>query len=319
MVADPTGSGGRRSSRRSTEIEPCVDGFLDWILTERGLAENTIIAYQRDIEVFAEYLREKGFSIISEITSTQIVSFLRNLTHLGLSAKSIARKLTTIRIFFRYLLLESILEEDPTEGVEMPKLPKPLPDIISVEQVSRIIDGVDLTLAKGLGIRDRAILETLYATGARESEVINMKKQDIYEDIGFVRIFGKGSKERLVPINRTALHWISRYMRDVRPGLMSKRITPVIFLTNRGNPLSRMGLYNIVRRWSEKAGLENVHPHTFRHAFATHLVEGGAGLRAVQEMLGHADISSTQIYTNVSRKYLHDAYEKFHPRGARIN
>lgn len=318
MRADATDLGGRRASRRSSGIEPCVDGFLDWILTERGLAENTITAYQRDIGVFAEYLREKGISDIGEITSTQIVSFLRNLTNLELSTKSIARKMTTIRSFFRYLILEGNLEEDPTEGIEMPKLPKPLPDIISVEQVSRIIDGVDLTLAKGLGIRDRAILETLYATGARESEVINMKKQDIYEDIGFVRIFGKGSKERLVPINRAALYWINRYLRDVRPGLVSKKVSPVIFLTNRGNPLSRMGLYNIVRNWSDKAGLEDVHPHTFRHAFATHLIEGGAGLRAVQEMLGHADISSTQIYTNVSRKYLHDAYDKFHPRGARI-
>ncbi len=318
MSADSTDLGGRRTSRRSSEIEPCVDGFLDWILTERGLAENTIAAYQSDIGVFAEYLREKGISDIGKITSTQIVSFLRNLTNLGLSTKSIARKMTTIRSFFRYLILEGNLEEDPTEGIEMPKLPKPLPDIITIEQVSRIIDGVDLTFANGLGIRDRAILETLYATGARESEVINMKKQDIYEDIGFVRIFGKGSKERLVPINRAALHWINRYLLDIRPGLVSNKVTPLIFLTNRGNPLSRMGLYNIVRKWSDKAGLADVHPHTFRHAFATHLIEGGAGLRAVQEMLGHADISSTQIYTNVSRKYLHDAYDKFHPRGARI-
>jgi len=308
----------RRASRRSSKIESCVDGFLDWILTERGLAENTIAAYQRDIGVFAEYLREKEISDVDDISSTNIVSFLRNLTELELSTKSIARKMTTIRGFFRYLILEGNLEEDPTEGLDMPKLPKPLPDIISVEQVSRIIDGVDLTLPKGLGIRDRAILETLYATGARESEVINMKKQDIYEDIGFVRIFGKGSKERLVPINRAALHWINRYQRDVRPGLVTKKVTPVIFLTNRGNPLSRMGLYNIVRKWSDKAGLADVHPHTFRHAFATHLLEGGAGLRAVQEMLGHADISSTQIYTNVSRKYLHDAYDKFHPRGKRF-
>lgn len=318
MSADSTDLGGRRASRRSSGIEPCVDGFLDWILTERGLAENTIAAYQRDIGVFSEYLREKGISDIGEISSTQIVSFLRNLTNLELSTKSIARKMTTIRSFFRYLILEGNLEEDPTEGIEMPKLPKPLPDIISVDQVSQIIDGVDLTLAKGLGIRDRAILETLYATGARESEVINMKKQDIYKDIGFVRIFGKGSKERLVPINRAALYWIDRYLRDVRPGLVSNKVSPVIFLTNRGNPLSRMGLYNIVRKWSDKAGFVDVHPHTFRHAFATHLIEGGAGLRAVQEMLGHADISSTQIYTNVSRKYLHDAYDKFHPRGARI-
>lgn len=301
--------------RNSTDIDICVDGFIDWILTERGLAENTIESYQKDIADFTEYLREKDISDITNISQVNIVGFLRMLTDIGLSSKSVARKLSSIRGFFRYLLLESKLEKDPTEGVDMPKLPKPLPDVISPEQIDSILNGVDLTHPRGLGIRDRAILETLYATGARESEIIGLKTQDVYEDIAFVRVFGKGSKERLVPINESALHWISRYRRDVRPVLASKKKTPVLFLNVRGGQLSRMGLYKIVRKWCDKAGLPEVHPHTFRHAFATHLIEGGADLRAVQEMLGHADISTTQIYTNISREHLHKVYIKFHPRG----
>jgi integrase/recombinase XerD len=307
----------RGRQRNSTNIDICVDGFMDWILTERGLAENTIESYQKDIADFTQHLRDKEISDITDISQVNIIGFLRMLTDIGLSTKSVARKLSSIRGFFRYLLLESKLEKDPTEGVDMPKLPKPLPDVISPEQVDSILNGVDLTHPRGLGIRDRAILETLYATGARESEVIGLKTQDVYDDIAFVRVFGKGSKERLVPINDSALHWISRYRRDVRPGLTSEKRTPVLFLNIRGGQLSRMGLYKIVRKWCDKAGLPEVHPHTFRHAFATHLIEGGADLRAVQEMLGHADISTTQIYTNISREHLHGVYQKFHPRGNR--
>ncbi len=306
-------------NRTSLDIDVCLDGFMDWILTERGLSQNTIAAYERDLKAFVIYLDGKDISDVGGVTQINIVGFLRKLTDDGLSAKTISRKMSSIRGFFRYLLLEGKLEKDPTEAVELPKLPKPLPDVISFEQVEKIMNSVDLSHPKGLGIRDRAILETLYATGARESEIIDLKTQDVYEDIGFVRVFGKGDKERLIPINDQALHWISRYVRDVRPKLMTKNRIPILFLNSRGGRLSRMGLYKIVRKWCEKAGLPEVHPHTFRHAFATHLIEGGADLRAVQEMLGHADISTTQIYTNIGKKYLHDIYRKFHPRGAQSN
>lgn len=306
----------RSGNRNATDIDVCIDGFMNWILTERGLSQNTIAAYERDLRAFVDYIRGKKITDVGEISQSVVVGFLRKLTDRGLAAKTISRNMSSIRGFFRYLMLEGKLERDPTEAVDLPKLPKPLPDIISVEQVEKIMDAVDLDFHRGLGIRDRAVLETLYATGVRESEIIDLKTQDVYEDIGFVRVFGKGSKERLVPINENALYWIDRYKRDIRPKLMSNKRTPILFLTGRGNRLSRMGLYNIVSRWSEKAGLPEVHPHTFRHAFATHLIEGGADLRAVQEMLGHEDISTTQIYTNIGRKHLHEVYRKFHPRGA---
>jgi len=292
---------------------------MDWANIERGLSQNSIAAYDRDLRDFGDYLFGKSIENIGDITQGHIISYLRKLSDLELSAKSLARKMSSIRGLFKYLILEGELKRNPTEGVDLPKLPKPLPDVISIGQMEKIMNAVDLTHPKGLGIRDRAILETLYGTGARESEVIDMTTADVYEDIGFVRLFGKGRKERLVPINESALHWISRYKRDVRPGLMKKHRTPALFLNFRGGKLSRMGLYTIVTKWCDKAGLPEVHPHTFRHAFATHLIEGGAGLRAVQEMLGHADISSTQIYTNVGKNYLHEVYRKCHPRGTQEN
>ena len=245
-----------------------------------------------------------------------IAGHLRLLTDIGLSARSIARKMSSIRGVFRYAIDEGLTKSDPTEGLKMPKAISSLPDVLSIDEVNNMLNAVRLDHPRGLGIRDRAILETLYGTGARESELIGMATNDIYEDIGFVRLFGKGKKERLVPINETALHWISRYRRDVRPKLKGEKRTTVLFLNCRGGRFSRMGIYNIVRKWAEAAGLSGVHPHTLRHAFATHLIEGGADLRSVQEMLGHADISTTQIYTNISKKYLHEVYRKFHPRGA---
>ena len=300
------------------DIHAGIDGFMDWAHVERGLSRNTIEAYNHDLRDFSEYMEDKGVAGLYVITVGHIAGHLRQLTDMGLSARSIARRISSIRGLFKYLISEGLLKKDPTEGLELPKLPHPLPDVISVEQVNLILDSVDLTHPKGLGIRDRAILEALYGTGARESELIDMTTQDIFEDIGFVRLLGKGQKERLVPINETALHWISRYRRDVRNKLTGGRRTPILFLNYRGGKLSRMGFYNIVCKWCKKAGLHEVHPHTFRHAFATHLIEGGANLRAVQEMLGHADISSTQIYTNVGTRYLHEVYDKYHPRGREI-
>ncbi|RKZ31777.1 site-specific tyrosine recombinase XerD [bacterium] len=300
----------------SVDFAVIIDGFLDWIIIERGLSTNTVEAYVRDLRDFAEYAEKKELTGIEEVTPGIIAGYLRNLTDIGLSTRTVTRKMSSIRGLFRYMLQEGILDSDPAEGLELPKLPQPLPDIISVEQVEAILNAVDLTHPRGLGIRDRAIIETLYGTGARESELLRMETGDVFDDIGFVRLFGKGKKERLVPINDSALHWIGRYRRDVRPGLMRDKRTPVLFLNARGGKLSRMGLYKIVNRWCEAAGLSDVHPHTFRHAFATHLIEGGADLRAVQEMLGHADISTTQVYTNVSRGYLHEVYRKYHPRGS---
>jgi len=264
---------------------------------------------------FSDYLENKDIEDLDNVSPGIVAGYLRGLSDIGLSAKTVARHMSSVRNLFRFLISEGILKRDPTEGLKPPKLPENLPDIVSVEQMESLINAIDLDSAKGLGIRDRAILETMYATGMRESEVINLNTDDVYEDIGFVRVFGKGSKERLVPINGQALYWIDRYSRDVRPKLQSKKRSTILFLNFRGGQLSRMGLYKIVVKWAKKAGLDNVHPHTIRHAFATHLIEGGADLIAVQEMLGHADISTTQIYTNISRKHLHKVYHRYHPRG----
>jgi len=305
------------TATESPSMDSSIEAFLDWAAIEKGLSTNTIAAYRKDLRDFICHLDGKAITGFENIEPVTIAGYLRELTEIGLSSRSIARKMSSIRSFFKFMLTEGLLDKNPTEGLKPPKLPQPLPDVITTEQVDNILETIYLGDSRGLGIRDRAIIETLYATGARESEIINMETSDIYEDIGFVRIIGKGNKERLVPINNSALHWIGRYIRDVRPRLMAKfRRIPLIFLTYRGKKLSRMGLFNIVKKWSEAAGVPEVHPHTFRHAFATHLVDGGADLRSVQEMLGHSDISSTQIYTNLSRNYLKDVYRKFHPRGS---
>jgi len=279
------------------------------------LAENTTEAYLNDLRDFAEYLAGRGVASPEEVTPVIIAAHLRALTEIGLSSKSIARKMSSIRGLFKYIVAEGLLKKDPTEGLKMPKLPSSLPEVLSFEQIEKILGAINLEGPRGLGIRDRAIIETLYGTGARESELINMETGDVYKDIGFVRLFGKGKKERLVPINDSALYWIDRYCRDVRPALKKDKRTPTLFLNVRGGRLSRMGLYKIVKGRSDTAGIEGVHPHIFRHSFATHLVEGGADLRAVQEMLGHEDISTTQIYTNIGKEYLHGLYHKYHPRG----
>jgi len=301
--------------RSNTDLDRIIDGFLDWVQIDKGLSDNTFDAYSRDLKDFALGLAAKNIEFLEDVTPGVIAGHLRDLTDIGLSSKSIARKMSSIRGLFKYSIYEGITKFDPTEGLKMPRTPKLLPDVISVEEVESMLEAVKLDNPRGLGIRDRAILETLYGTGGRESEIIDMKTDDVYKDIGFVRLFGKGRKERLVPINEVALHWIDRYLRDVRPELKGEKRSTVLFMNNRGGKLSRMGLYNIVRRWSKAADLKGVHPHTLRHAFATHLIEGGADLRAVQEMLGHADISTTQIYTNVSTKYLHEVHRKYHPRG----
>ncbi|HHS49805.1 MAG TPA: tyrosine recombinase XerD [candidate division Zixibacteria bacterium] len=300
---------------RKLEINALIDAFLQWVQIDKGLADNTFEAYSRDLRDFAEHLATREIDDLSQVTPLVIAGHLRALTDIGLSAKSVARKMSSIRGLFGFVISEGLLKKDPTEGLTLPKMPKSLPDVIDFPSVERILESIDLGRTNGLGIRDRAIIETLYGTGARESELIDLETGDVFEDIAFVRLFGKGRKERLVPINESALYWIDRYSRDVRPYLKKDKRTPILFLNWRGGRFSRMGIYKIVRKCAEGAGIEGVHPHTFRHSFATHLVEGGADLRAVQEMLGHEDISTTQIYTNIGKEYLHSVYHKYHPRG----
>ncbi|MBN2544028.1 site-specific tyrosine recombinase XerD [bacterium] len=290
-----------------------LEQFISYIMLERGYSDNTLDAYRRDIGKFLAFLEEKGVEKLEAVDTFNISSYIRHLSNQGLSARSIARNFSSLHSFYRYLIVENIVKADPLEGMSLPKQKEALPHVLTVDEIDRVISVIDLSNI--LGLRDRAILEFMYATGARISEVINMIPSNILWDIEVVRIFGKGSKERLVPIGATALYWIKRYMRDSRPYLGKKGHSEHLFRTNRGKGFSRMGMWKVVRKYIEKAGIKKpVHPHTFRHSFATHLIEGGADLRAVQEMLGHADISTTQIYTNISREFVKKVYREFHPR-----
>jgi integrase/recombinase XerD len=251
-------------------------------------------------------------------TERHVAGFIGSLHERRLSPRSIARSVSAIRGFHRYLLASGFASGNPTEVHDAPKLSRHLPTVLTREEVDAILEQPvpDAGDQRSLWIRDRAILEVLYATGVRVSEVISLRQNDVLAEEGIVRVFGKGSKERLVPIGRSALLWIQRYRMECRP-LIQKRggTQEVLFLNARGRPLTRMSVWNLVQACSAKAGIhKNVHPHTFRHSFATHLLEGGADLRAVQEMLGHADISTTQIYTHSDREYLKEVHRTFHPR-----
>lgn len=266
-----------------------------------------------------EFLERRKVADVQAITEEHTSAFLRSLRASGLSPRSITRALSAIKGFHKFLQGDGIVDRDPSELVEAPRAPKSLPDTLSQSEIEAILHQPSSTAEdkKNLWVRDRAILETLYASGLRVSEVVGLKQANILADEALVRVFGKGSKERIVPIGKPALEWIDRYRRECRPLLVRQGGShDALFLNSRGRPMSRMAVWTIVQRNTVKAGITKaVHPHTFRHSFATHLLEGGADLRSVQEMLGHADISTTQIYTHIDREYLKEVHRSFHPRG----
>ncbi len=292
-----------------------VEQFLDHLSVEKNFSGNTIEAYRHDIERFTHYLTRHGCVDMTDVTHRHISSFVQLLDALGLEAKSIARNLSAIRTFHKFLINEDVIESDPAETVALPKLPKKLPPVLAVDEVEKILDQPDtLTF---LGIRDRAMIEMLYACGLRISELLSLKMNQLIPEAEIVRIFGKGSKERIVPVGKIALEWAGHYLSKVRPQLLtSGHADDEIFLNVNGKKMSRMGFWKILKKYVYLAGVEkDVTPHTFRHSFATHLLEGGADLRVVQELLGHADISTTQIYTHIDREYLKDVHKTYHPRG----
>ncbi len=296
------------------EMAILLEKFLDYIEIERGLALNTVDAYLRDVGRYLGFLSGRGIESPSLASQRDVEEFLHGLYECGLEMSSIARNLSAISTFHRFLFDEELAPSDPTEHLESPRLPRRLPSVLSPFEIERMIEGADLSTP--LGIRDRAIMEFLYATGVRVSELISIRVSDLFFDSGVVRVFGKGAKERLVPIGEKAIAASERYLSEVRPLLAKGGSADVLFLNFRGRPLSRMGVWKIIRSYARSAGVEGkVSPHTLRHSFATHLLEGGADLRAVQEMLGHADIATTQIYTHVDREYLKDVHRTFHPRG----
>jgi integrase/recombinase XerD len=289
--------------------------YIHYLELEKNASPNTIASYKIDIERYIEFLTERNISEPSKIREEDLSSFLNFLREIGLSSTSISRNLTSIKTFHKFLVGSGITKNNPGENIETIKTPKNLPDVLSPDEIEVILNQPNPV--EPLAIRDRAILETLYATGMRVTELITLKQSNVYKEEGIVRVFGKGSKERLVPIGKSALAWIEKYLNEVRANL-SKHGSgrDILFLNARGKPMSRMAVWNIVKAYTLKSGIKKeVHPHTFRHSFATHLLEGGADLRAVQEMLGHSDISTTQIYTHIDREYLKEVHRTFHPRG----
>ena len=289
--------------------------YLASLKLERNLSENTIASYKNDLSSLVNFLTDSGINDPSEITSQRLNDFFGLLTKLGLSSRSSARYYSSIKGFFGYLFSSSYLERNPMEKISAPKVSKSLPNVLNINEIEGILSEPDV--AKKLGLRDKALLETFYACGLRVSELINLKISDLFLNEEMIRVFGKGSKQRFVPIGSSAIKWIEEYLKSSRPLLEKKaKSQHILFLNNHGTKLSRMGIWKIVKNYATLAGIKKeVHPHTFRHSFATHLLEGGADLRAVQEMLGHVDISTTQIYTHIDREYIKQVHRDFHPRG----
>jgi len=297
-------------------VESTVNAFLNYSRVEKGLAANTVMAYGRDLKKFGAFMA-KHETALAAIRRDDIVDFLRSLYQQKLDSRSVARHLVTLRNFFRFALSEGAVKADPTLNLESPKLRKTLPSYLRVEEVERLLEQPDLRTT--LGVRDKALLELLYSTGLRVSELVGLRVGDLEMRMGCLRCIGKGNKERLVPVGRRALTAVEQYLQDARPQLLHARpqgtALSFLFLNGRGGRLSRVGVWKILAAYGRRAGLRSkLTPHKLRHSFATHLLERGADLRSVQLMLGHADISTTQIYTHVVEERLKHIYKAHHPR-----
>lgn len=291
-----------------------LPAFLDHLRFERGVSRQTLDGYEHDVTRMAAFARQQcGRASVAEVTTADLRALILRLKDLGLAPASIARNVSAIRTFFQFLIGENLLVADPSERIQSPKSWKTLPQVLSVAEIERLLAAPDLR--HPLAWRDKAMLEFAYASGVRVSELIELPLRSLSLEEGLAVVFGKGSKERMVPIGRSAVGALSLYLRQTRPTLERGRGEGRVFLNARGRPLSRMGVWKILRKHVDAADLDKpVSPHTLRHSFATHLLEGGADLMAVQEMLGHADISTTQIYTHVDRRYLAEVHRAYHPR-----
>jgi len=295
--------------------ESFLKEYLTLLKLERNLSDNTTAAYKNDLSTCFNFLDEYNIKDMSNVSYQHLNKFFAQLHEMGLTNSSIARYFSSLKGFFTFLLLARYIENNPMEKIGPPKLRKTLPEVLTINEIDAVFKIPDV--GDKFGLRDRAMLEVLYACGLRVSELINLKISDLFLSDGVIRVFGKGSKERIVPIGRSAIHWLEEYFSVSRVLLEKKsKSENYIFLNIRGTKFSRMGIWKIISRYVKEAGIiKSIHPHTFRHSFATHLVEGGADLRAVQEMLGHADISTTQIYTHLDRDFVKQEHKKYHPRG----
>jgi integrase/recombinase XerD len=291
-----------------------VERFDDFLALEQGASVQTSRAYKLDIARFVAFVSVKGAASPIDVSARNLREYVYHLKDLGLSAASIRRNVSAVRSYFRFLLAEGHVVRDPSERLETPKKWRTLPEVLGVDEIEKLLAAPSLD--EPLAFRDRAMLELAYGAGLRVSEWISLSVRDVMLQDHLVRVFGKGGKERLVPIGRRAIGAIAIYLRELRPKLEKGEGKGILFLNARGQPLSRMGAWKILRKYVDQVGITKpVSPHTLRHSFATHLLEGGADLRAVQEMLGHVDISTTQIYTHVDREYLRTVHKQFHPRG----
>jgi len=288
--------------------------FEDYLTFERGLSDRTVKAYLRDLKRWVEAVAEGGADRPEQVTPAELRDWIFGLKEAGLAATSIRRAQSALRTYYGFLIVEGAVETDPTERLESPKVARKLPEYLTESEVTRFLDAPDPDHA--LYWRDRAVLELLYATGMRVTELVELPISSLDLDEAFLTVFGKGAKERIVPVGAPALRALRRYLGEVRPGLEKGRGKGRIFLNARGTPIGRTAIWTLVKESARRAGIgKTVSPHTLRHTFATHLLEGGADLAAVQELLGHSDISTTQIYTHVDREYLRDVHRKYHPRG----
>ncbi|HWR00389.1 MAG TPA: site-specific tyrosine recombinase XerD [Chlorobaculum sp.] len=293
-----------------------LDTFLNYLTLERNFSGNTRVSYLNDLGRYLMRLQESGVKP-AEAAPGDIRKFIQELHDIGLEASSVARNISAIRSFHKFMVTERLADANPAENIHQPKQARYLPSVLSIEEMTLLLEAPLRRHPPGkFLLRDKAMLEFLYATGVRVSELIGVSRQNLHLDDGFVRVVGKGSKERLVPIGQAASSWVKRYLDELRPSLAGAASLDFVFLNSRGGKLSRMAAWNVVREHAVIAGIEKpISPHTFRHSFATHLLEGGADLRAVQEMLGHSSIIATQIYTHIDRSFIKEVHRTFHPRG----
>lgn len=290
-----------------------IHEFVEYLAVERGLSKNTLESYERDLQSFASYLKQRLNTQVQEAKQSDIVSFLTHLHASGKATSTISRNIASIRSYYQYLLKEQVLTTDPTAHIDTPKIERRLPKVLTIQEIENLLSVPDVSTVPGC--RDKAMLEVLYATGIRVSELVSLRVSDVNLSTGFLKCIGKGSKERIIPIGEIAQKALSAYLSFARPQLVRHHDDGALFLNHHGTQITRQGFWKILKKYAHLAGiLKDITPHTLRHSFATHLLERGADLRAVQEMLGHADISTTQIYTHVTKTRLKEVYAETHPR-----
>ncbi len=292
-------------------LKSYIDQFIHHLAVERGLSDNTLSSYLCDLNSFFNFMEEK-IKAPQELTNGHILDYIIFLRNDEKAPSTVSRHIAALKSFFQFLLIENVISENPVGDMETPKLAKKLPQVLTVEEVEHLL-GQPLTSTPA-GIRDKSMFETLYAAGLRVSELVSLNVGDIDMESGYVRCMGKGFKERIVPVGSIARHYLELYLKQGRNKIIKNNNERALFLNHLGNRLTRQGFWKILKKYSKSAGIKNITPHTFRHSFATHLLENGADLRAVQEMLGHADIATTQIYTHLTQKRIHEVYNNTHPR-----